>query len=90
METSQQQQNYQKSLSPIHLSNTNTNRACDKVHRGNGFMANEFLSDDDNSDKNMANNESINHNLSQMSNSPLFKQKHQQQQQQQRQPQQQQ
>lgn len=56
----QQQQLNHNTLSPV------TNRSCEKNHRGNGMLTAEFLSDDDNSENNMAYNQEQNRSMNQL------------------------
>lgn len=50
-----QQQLNHNPLSPAHQLSNTSSRGFERTHRGNGYFASEFLSDDDNSEKNINN-----------------------------------
>lgn len=60
LQSQQQHQLNNNALSPV------ANRSCEKPHRGNGMLTAEFLSDDDNSENNMAFNQEQNRSMNQL------------------------
>lgn len=74
---SQQQLNNHNSNPSHQFVNRNSQRSCDKTH-DNGQYLTEFLSDDDNSEKNICKNEPVMKIISNMTtNNPLTQEKHQ-------------